>query len=535
MVSVAAHAGARGDAEPHAPRQVPLKHSDTTLMERVPAASRVVVTWENVCAYVPVLDTPGARQGDGPAGALKRAASSVSALGVGRLSDREKSTGSHGAASAAGARTRQILHGVSGSVEPGHVMALMGPSGSGKTSLLSLLGGRRSGAVEVSGHMLFNGDPLSRAVKRKIGFVLQDDLLFEALTVYETLWYAAALRLPRSMTAEDRRARVEVVIQALGLGKCAHTIIGSAARRGVSGGERKRVSIGHELLTQPSVILMDEPTSGLDSTTALRLVQTMRVLAEGGRAIITTIHQPSSRMFRMLDQLLLLSSGRTLYYGAACNAVKLFAGVGHPLPDGTNPAEHLLDLASGGVTEAGLALPAPDELAAEDAVVAANVEAAEEGLRSARAAMTERVSEAEAAGWAGTDARGATWVRQVAILVSRSLRTRRFDSLGLDRAVTIFSVGLLVGLFWFQRGGDSDRLTLEGMEDLAGLIFFEVLFMAFNTTLTSVFTFPSEFQMILKERALNFGARGATVVTSTQLSYYAASYYACTAAAARPR
>lgn len=115
----------------------------------------------------------------------------------------------------------------------------------------------------------------------------------------------------------EKKERVNGVISALGLDKCRNTLVGGPTRRGVSGGERKRVSVGHELLINPSVIILDEPTSGLDSTTAMSLILTLRGLARDGRSIITTIHQPSSRLFHQLDRLMLMSDGHAIYSGLA--------------------------------------------------------------------------------------------------------------------------------------------------------------------------------------------------------------------------
>eukprot|EP00951_Prasinocladus_malaysianus_P002985 scaffold21359_cov37-Prasinocladus_malaysianus.AAC.1 len=248
---------------------------------------------------------------------------------------------------AASSKKRQVLFGVSGGVRPGEVLALMGPSGSGKTSLLSILGGRFAKEIDVEGRVLYNGKPADRNLKRKLGFVSQDDLLFEALTVWETLWFTAKLRLPGEMPDDERARRVESVVQTLGLGRCKGTIIGGPFRRGVSGGERKRVSVGQEMLINPAILCLDEPTSGLDSTTALALVLTLRDLARAGRTILTTIHQPSSRMFRQLDKLLLLSQGRTLFYGGANDAAHWLDKLAAPCPFGVNLADHILDCASG--------------------------------------------------------------------------------------------------------------------------------------------------------------------------------------------
>ncbi|CAL5370360.1 unnamed protein product [Camellia sinensis] len=175
---------------------------------------------------------------------------------------------------------KEILNGISGSVNPGEVLALMGPSGSGKTTLLSLLGGRVRGSTP-GGSITYNDQPYSKFLKSRIGFVTQDDVLFPHLTVRETLTYAALLRLPKTLTKQEKEKRAIDVIDELGLERCQDTMIGSSFVRGVSGGERKRVCIGNEIIINPSLLFLDEPTSGLDSTTALRIVQILQDIAEG--------------------------------------------------------------------------------------------------------------------------------------------------------------------------------------------------------------------------------------------------------------
>jgi hypothetical protein len=189
------------------------------------------------------------------------------------------------------------------------------------------------------------------------------------------------LRLPAHQSTAEKLARVESVIAALGLQACRDTAIGDGQRRGVSGGERKRVSVGHELvrcadlparivptsqpqpesaalhsptadptspqLINPSAVFLDEPTSGLDSTTALHLVEVLRRLARGGRVVITTIHQPSSRLYQRLDALLLLSQGHVMYSGRSAAATEWFERLGKPVPFGTNVADFILDLSNG--------------------------------------------------------------------------------------------------------------------------------------------------------------------------------------------
>lgn len=242
--------------------------------------------------------------------------------------------------------TRAILKGVSGLVRPGELLAMLGPSGSGKTTLLSALAGRLPG--KVSGIISYNGQPYSSFIKRKTGFVTQDDVLYPHLTVIETLIYAALLRLPDKLTKEEKIEQAELIMAELGLSRCRNSVVGGPLLRGVSGGERKRVSIGQEMLVNPSLLLLDEPTSGLDSTTAQRIVLTLRGLARGGRTVITTIHQPASRLYRMFDKVIVLCDGCPIYSGLAGRVMEYFGSIGfEPGFDYVNPADFLLDLANG--------------------------------------------------------------------------------------------------------------------------------------------------------------------------------------------
>ncbi|KAL7001284.1 ABC transporter G member 21 [Sarracenia purpurea var. burkii] len=242
--------------------------------------------------------------------------------------------------------TRTILNGVTGIVRPGELLAMLGPSGSGKTTLLTALAGRLPG--KISGKITYNGLPFSSSVKRKTGFVAQDDVLYPHLTVLETLVFAALLRLPKTLTRHEKIQQAELVITELGLSRCRNSAIGGALFRGVSGGERKRVSLGQEMVVNPSLLLLDEPTSGLDSTTAQRIVATLRRVARGGRTVVTTIHQPASRLYRMFDKVVVLSEGCPIYSGSAGGVMDYFGSIGYvPCFDFMNPADFLLDLANG--------------------------------------------------------------------------------------------------------------------------------------------------------------------------------------------
>ncbi|KAL2942015.1 ABC transporter G family member 15 [Bienertia sinuspersici] len=221
--------------------------------------------------------------------------------------------------------TKRILQGINGYAEPGRIMAIMGPSGSGKSTLLDSLAGRLSGNVVMTGNILLNG-------KKKglqyggVAYVTQENVLLGTLTVRETITYSAYLRLPPTLSKEDVEGIVEGTIMEMGLQECADQIIGNWHLRGISGGEQKRLSIALEILTRPRLLFLDEPTTGLDSAAAFFVVQALRSVArDGGRTVISSIHQPSSEVFALFDDLCLLSSGELVYFGDAKKAILVTA------------------------------------------------------------------------------------------------------------------------------------------------------------------------------------------------------------------
>lgn len=416
---------------------------------------------------------------------------------------------------------RQILYSVSGEARAGDITALMGPSGSGKTTLISVLGGRAPKMMTRTGEVTYDGYPMDKSIRRSVGYVSQDDLLFANLTVYETLYYAALLKLPKSMTRAEKLERVEAVISALGLSKCRDTLIGGGFQRGVSGGERKRVSVGHELLINPSVLILDEPTSGLDSTTAMRLVSSLRSLANGGRVVVTTIHQPSSRLFQQLTNLMLLSEGKVLYYGSSQLAVDWFDQHGYPLPYGVNVADFILDLSNGDIEG--------DNLDGEASRVHLIDQMTEYLTKNPQGYLEggtiPEEQEEEAPGEAGvsqkalvgigkdkSDRWGASFLEQVSILTSRAARNRRFDSLSYQNMFQACGVGLIIILLWWQTG-DGDTLLVAS--DLTALIFFILIYVQFGVLFKAIFTFPNVFRLMVKERTSGMYRLSAFYIAET--------------------
>ncbi|KAJ2661335.1 hypothetical protein IWW48_002488 [Coemansia sp. RSA 1200] len=241
--------------------------------------------------------------------------------------------------------TRRLLHDITGSIYPGEVVAIMGASGAGKTTLLNVLSGRVQGG-KLFGDIKFNGAQRNpHDFKRMLAYVEQDDLMHATLTVRETLTVSARLRLPSDKyTDEEKLKRVDDVMRQLRLSHIADTMIGGGGMRGVSGGERKRVSIGIELVTDPSILVLDEPSSGLDSSSAEMVVNLTKNMArERNLGTLMTIHQPSAEMMGQFDKLILLSQGKLVYAGPADQALRYFEQLGYPSTN-SNPANFYIDL-----------------------------------------------------------------------------------------------------------------------------------------------------------------------------------------------
>ncbi|KAJ8541723.1 hypothetical protein K7X08_002539 [Anisodus acutangulus] len=394
---------------------------------------------------------------------------------------------------------RTILNGITGMVSPGEILAVLGPSGSGKSTLLNALAGRLQGHG-YTGTIFANNRKLSKPVLKRTGFVTQDDVLYPHLTVRETLIFCALLRLPNSLNRKEKIEVTDSVITELGLNKCEDTIIGNGFIRGVSGGERKRVSIAHEMLINPSLLILDEPTSGLDATAAYRLVSTLGSLAQKGKTIITSVHQPSSRVFQMFNSVLVLSEGRCLYYGKGNEAMNYIESVGFSPTFPMNPADFLLDLANGvcqfdGVSEKEKPNVKQTLISTYNNLLAPKVKAAcldttntvpkeimnmgNYNCSSSKRSCTSSIS---------------NWFNQFSILLQRGLQERKHETFNYLRVFQVIAASLLAGSMWWH----SDYRDIQ---DRLGLLFFISIFWGVFPSFNAVFAFPQERAIVVKERA----------------------------------
>ncbi|KAM0859264.1 hypothetical protein ACQ4PT_047314 [Festuca glaucescens] len=354
-----------------------------------------------------------------------------------------------------------------------------------KSTLLSILGGRLSG--HHMGTVLADGRPPCRAVRRRTGFVAQDDVLHPQLTVRETLVFCAMLRLPTSTPAAAKTGAAEAVIAELGLGACADTMVGN----GVSGGERKRVSIGHEMLVNPSLLILDEPTSGLDSTAAVRLVSTISALARKGRTVVMSVHQPSSRLYRTFDSLLLLAEGSCVYHGPGGDALEYFASLGFAPGLHVNPTDFMVDLANGFAQEEYSDSAAADVgsvkrllISSYNRVLAPKVKAA---INVADHAGDGAHQQQEPPSFT-------SWTYQFRTLLLRSLKQRRHETFTSLRIFQVIAAAVVVGAMWWQ-------LAPLGVDDRKGLLFIVPIFWGYFASLNAVFEFPQDRPVLARERA----------------------------------
>ncbi|KAM0951087.1 putative ABC transporter, AAA+ ATPase domain, ABC-2 type transporter [Dioscorea sansibarensis] len=383
---------------------------------------------------------------------------------------------------------KTILKEISGEVLPGEMLAMMGPSGSGKTTLLTTLAGRRSSSSIVTGSITYNNSPFSSSLNRLTGFVTQDDIHYPHLTVFETLLYTALLRLPKSINEQQKISHVDTVITQLGLVACRDSIIGDHYLRGISGGERKRVSIGQEVLIDPSLLFLDEPTSGLDSTTAQRIVSVIGELANQGKTVVMTIHQPSSSLFYMFHKVLLLCEGYPLYFGKQSEIMSYFSSIGYSPSVAMNPADFLLDLANGIIMGQ---LHGNEVDVKEELVSGYNVHLKEKIKEEIREKSEGKRLE-EKKGMKSNQKWNTSWWDQFTVLIRRDLKERRHEAFSSFTVSQVLITSFICGALWWKS---------KSLQDQTGLLFCMTGFWGSFPLFQAIFKFPQERLMLMKERS----------------------------------
>lgn len=400
-----------------------------------------------------------------------------------------------------GKHVKFLLNDVSGEAKAGRLLAIMGPSGSGKTTLLNVLAGQLNASprLTLNGYLYINDKPLSTSA-HKVAYVRQDDLFFSQLTVRETLSLASELQLSSSLTYEERRQYVDKILYRLGLVNCAESRVGDAKVRGISGGEKKRLSIACELIASPSVIFADEPTTGLDAFQAERVMETLQNLAKDGHTVICSIHQPRGSIYAKFDDLILLAEGSLVYAGPAqAQALSYFSGLGHLCPQHVNPAEFFADLISVDYSSPENETSTRKRL---DNLVHAfekqnSLEFNEVGSQKDVPNTTGRKS-------ITTRAKRIGWWKQFRLLLKRAwLQTTRDGPTNKVRANMSISSAIIFGSVFWRMG-----FLQTAIQDRMGLLQVVAINTAMSALTKTVNVFPKERQVVDRERAKNSYALG---------------------------
>mmetsp|Transcript_9644 Transcript_9644/g.18978 ORF Transcript_9644/g.18978 Transcript_9644/m.18978 type:complete len:660 (-) Transcript_9644:191-2170(-) len=402
-----------------------------------------------------------------------------------------------------------IVQPTSGLVKPGELLAIMGPSGSGKTTCLDVLSSRTA-AKKMKGEVLYGGQKLSHQDRsRVLSYVAQEDTLMGQFTVRETLTFAARFHYGYSISRQELDKRVNDCVEEMGLSNVIDTMVGDIFRKGLSGGQKRRLSIAIELLSHPAILLLDEPTSGLDAASSYRVISLLRQLTRRLHTVVTTIHQPSSEVWAMFDKFMLMSRGHTLYLGKASEAVNYFTTLGYACPAYSNPADFLITIVN--TDFKGFSVKAdPENLSQHyrSSQLCIDNKASIDNMLNTEASLYENVKVAPA------PSKTCGFFSDFLFLCQRNmLNNIRNPGIYWVRFVMYVGLCLMIGLMYLGLG---DEITPTSINSRTASLFYVAAFLVFM----SVAVLP----FIVEERSTFVRERANGMYTALT---YASAHYVC--------
>ncbi|XP_014360791.2 ATP-binding cassette sub-family G member 1 [Papilio machaon] len=396
---------------------------------------------------------------------------------------------------------KQILHGVHGRLRPRQLIAIMGPSGAGKSTLLDVLSGYRISGV--GGAVFINGrGRVLKKFKRMSCYIQQDDRLQGLLTVGENMMLAADLKLPTKLDKYEKGEVIEDILTNLGLYEHMNT---SAAQ--LSGGQRKRLSIALELISNPLIMFLDEPTTGLDSSSCSNVVELCRSLAHQGRTIVCTVHQPSASLFALFDHVYVLAAGSCLYQGTTANLVPYLHQAGLPCPMYHNPADYIIELACGEYGEDKI------EYLTNKAENGRDLSWFEEpeGIPSMEALRKQYPLSVLKEQDSGPAAEETSQSNQTSVLIKRGfMKAKRDSTMTHLRLVVNVVVGIMLGSLFIKAGNEGSRV-IENYNLLFAILMHHMM----SPMMLTILTFPSEMSILIKEHFNRWYSLGSYYISIT--------------------
>ncbi|XP_050069063.1 protein scarlet-like [Anopheles maculipalpis] len=411
-----------------------------------------------------------------------------------------------------------VLNDISGTLQPGTLVALMGPSGAGKTTLMSALAYRMSDKMTIAGDIRVNGCTIGPFMYNISGYIYQDELLPDSITVQEHLQLMAHLKLGKHVSADRKRTMIADILSKTGLERCANTKIANASGNGktLSGGEKKRLAFAVELLSKPKFLFCDEPTTGLDSYSARQLVEMMKSLTRAGTTVLCSIHQPAEKLLYEFDSLILLTGGQTGFIGSPQEAVQFFRLQGLECEDGYNTADFLIKVLSSTTTakttkgnQFTTAAICPKTIC--NNYLASEAARRQEAFISAELYSTVVNGRDQAFRKQFGKARGHCWFYTLYWLMYRHvLQVHRNPNLQYFKIVQRIAIAVLVGLCF----SDAIELSQRGVQAMQGVIFLIVSENTFLPMYAALSMFPESFPLFQREKKANLYSTAQFYISS---------------------